>query len=133
MNLHGIVRGAIGSVNPDITAQFQASTGPSAPDAAGNITPTYAAAVPVRCQVQPLSRGDLRQVESLNLQGVFRTIFMFGNTQGVVRVNQQGGDLLTFPQFQGQGASTWLIVSVDGPWNVEDGGWTKVIVCLQSP
>lgn len=97
------------------------------------MTPTYADAVPVRCQVQPLSRGDLRQIETLNLQGVFRSIFMFGNTQGVVRPNQQGGDLLTFPQFQGQPAATWLIVSVDGPWNVEQGGWCKVLVCLQSP
>lgn len=133
MNLHGAVRGAITSVNPDITAQFQASTGPGTPDASGNVTPMYAAPVAVRCQVQPLSRGDLRQVEALNLQGEFRAIFMFGNPQGVVRVNQQGGDLLTFPQFQGEAPSVWLVVNVDGPWNVEQGGWSKLIVVLQSP
>jgi len=133
LNLHAAVRDVIPAVNPDITAQFQASTGPGVPDASGNVTPTYAAAVPVRCQVQPLSRGDLRQIETLNLQGVFRTVFMFGNKQGVVRVNQQGGDLLQFPQFQGQASSTWLVVSVDGPWNVEQGGWTKILVQLQSP
>jgi hypothetical protein len=133
LNLHGTVRGAITSVNPDITASFQASTGPGTPDASGNVTPTYAAPINVRCQVQPLSRGDLRQVESLNLQGVFRTVFMYGNEQGVVRVNQQGGDLLTFAQFKGQAAAVWLVVCVDGPWNVEQGGWTKIIVCLQSP
>jgi hypothetical protein len=130
MNLHGTVRGAITSVNPDITAQFLASQGHTTDDA-GNQTPVFAAGVPVRIQVQPLSRGDLKHLDNLNIQGVFRTVFMYGNSQGVVRPNQQGGDLLTFPQFAGQASATWLVVSVDGPWNVEQGGWTKVLVCLQ--
>lgn len=131
MNLHSIVRGAITSVNPDITAQYLASTGPTS-NADFSRTPGFATAVPVRCQVQPLSRGDLQLVEKLNLQGVFRSVFMFGNAQGVVRVLAQGGDLLQFPPFKGQAAQTWKIVNVDGPWNVESGGWTKLIVCLQT-
>lgn len=133
MNLHGTVRGAITSVNPDKPATFQASTGYGTPDASGNVTPQYAAGVPVRCQVQPLSREDLRHVETLNLTGVFRSIFMFGNPQGIVRPNAGGGDLLTFTQFQGQGPSTWLTIKADGPWDVEYGGWSKILVVLQSP
>lgn len=132
MNLHGTVRGAITSVNPDITAQFQASTGNTV-DAAGNVTPTYAAPVPVRCQVQPPGSRDLQHIERLNITKMTRVIFMYGNAQGVVRPNQQGGDLLSFPQFAEQAASLWLVVYVDGPWNVEQGGWTKVIVVLQEP
>ncbi len=133
MNLHGTVRGAINSINPDKPAQFFASTGPGTPDASGNVTPTYAAAVPVRVQVQPLSKQDLRHIETLNIQGVFRTLFMFGNPQSIVRPNAQGGDLLTFPQFQGQSAATWLTIAADGPWDVENGGWSKILVVLQSP
>jgi hypothetical protein len=133
VNLHSAVRGAITSINPDIVAQFQASTGPGTPDASGNVAPTFAAAVPVRVQVQPLSKEDLRHVATLNIQGVFRSIFMFGNPQSVVRPNQQGGDLLTFAQFQGQGPSVWLTIAADGPWNVEQGGWSKILVVLQSP
>lgn len=130
MNLHSIVRPAINSVNPDIAGGFIASTGHNVDDA-GNVTPTFAASVPVRLQVQPPGTKDLRHLNNLNISGVVRSVFMFGNAQGVVRPNQQGGDLLTFPQFTGQAASTWLTVAADGPWSVNDGGWTKVLVVLQ--
>jgi hypothetical protein len=131
MNLHSIVRGAITSVNPDITAQYRASTGPTS-NADFSRTPSFAAAVPVRVQVQPLSRAGLRLVEKQNLQGVFRTVFLYGNPQGIVRVLAQGGDLLQFPPFRGQVSQTWKVVDVNGPWNVENGGWTELVVCLQT-
>jgi hypothetical protein len=66
------------------------------------------------------------------MQGVFRSVFMFGNTQGIVRVFAQGGDLLQFPPFHGQRPQTWKVVDVNGPWNVEQGGWTELIVVLQT-
>lgn len=131
MNLHGIVRGAITSVNPDVVANYLASTG-STTDAAGNQTPAYAAATPVRIQVQPTNGRDIERLNALNIQGVPRTIFMFGNTQGIVRVFAQGGDLLQFVPFLGQPIQTWLVVVVDGPWNVEGGGWTKLLCVLQT-
>lgn len=130
MNLHGLVRGAITSVNPDIAGTFTASTGNTV-DGAGNITPQYAAPLPVRFQVQPPGSKDLQHIERLNIQKICRVVFMFGNAQGVVRPNQQGGDLLTFPQFTGQAPATWLTVYADGPWSVEGGGWTKIIAVLQ--
>lgn len=131
MNLHGIVRGAINSVNADRVALYLASTGNTV-NADFSQTPSYAPGVPLRIQVQPLGRDELKHVERLNLQGVFRTVFMFGNTQGIVRVLAQGGDLLQFAPFQGQAVQNWKVVYVDGPWNVENGGWCKVIVCLQT-
>jgi hypothetical protein len=131
MNLHGTVRGAITSINPDITAQYYASAGATT-NADFTQTPTYATAVSVRCQVQPLSRDDLRLVEKLNMQGVFRSIFMFGNPQGIVRIQAKNGDILQFSPFRGEASQTWKIANVDGPWNVEQGGWTKLIVCLQT-
>lgn len=130
MNVHGIVRGAITTVNPDVVAQYLASLGPTS-NADFTRTPSYAAAQPVRIQVQPLGRGDLQLVEKMNLQGVFRTVFLYSNPQGIVRILAQGGDLLQFAPFQGQAVQTWKVVNVDGPWNVNDGGWTKLIVCLQ--
>jgi hypothetical protein len=131
MNLHGIVRGAINSVNPDRTALYFASTGNTV-NADFSQTPGYAPGVQVRVQIQPLGRDELKHVERLNLQGVFRTVYLFGNAQGVIRVLAQGGDLLQFAPFQGQAVQNWKIVYVDGPWNVEQGGWTKVICVLQT-
>jgi hypothetical protein len=132
MNLHGIVRGAINSVNADRPALLLKSTGATS-NADFSQTPGYAPGVSVIVQIQPLGKDELRQIEKLNLQGVFRTIYMFGNTQGVVRVLAEGGDLVQFAPFQGQAVQNWKVIGpVSGPWNVEDGGWTKFIVCLQT-
>jgi hypothetical protein len=132
VNLHGIVRTAINSVNSDKTALYLASTGATS-NADFSQTPAYAPGVAVRIQIQPMGKEELRHVEKLNLQGVFRVVYMFGNTQGIVRVLAQGGDLLQFAPFQGQAVQTWKVVGpVDGPWDVEQGGWTKLIVCLQT-
>lgn len=131
MNLHSIVRGPISYVNPDRPALYLASTGATS-NADYSQTPAYASPLPVRVQIQPIGKEELRLIERLNLQGVFRKCYMYGNTQGVVRVLAQGGDLLKFAPFQGQAMQTWKVVGpVDGPWNVENGGWTKFIVCLQ--
>jgi hypothetical protein len=131
MNLHSIVRGAISYVNPDRTALYLKSTG-AVSNADYSQTPSYAAGVPVRIQIQPLDKEGLRHVEKLNLTGVFRTIYMYGNTQGVVRVQAKGGDLIQFRTFQGEPVQNWKVVEPDGPWNVEYGGWTKIIVVLQT-
>lgn len=132
MNLHGIVRGAINSVNPDRPALFLASTGNTV-NADFTQTPSYAPGVAVRVQIQPLGKDELKHINALNLQGTFRTVYMFGNTQQIIRVTQQGGDLLQFAPFQGQAVQNWKVVGpVEGPWNVEQGGWTKLIVCLQT-
>lgn len=42
MNLHQIASGAIAAVNPQVPVTVRISTGPSAPDAAGKRTPTFA-------------------------------------------------------------------------------------------
>jgi hypothetical protein len=127
MNLHGTVRGAITSVNPDIVASFQASTGNTV-DTSGNATPAYAAAVNVRVQPQPISTGRLRHLEALNIQGTFRTLYVYGLSEGVVRINQRGGDLFTFSLVPGAAAQTWLVVEVAEIWP----DWANVTVALQS-
>jgi hypothetical protein len=131
MNLHGIVRSAIGSVNPDHVALYLASQGATS-NADFSQTPTYAVGVPVRIQIQPLDREGLKHVERLNLTGVFRTVYMYGDTQGIVRVQAKGGDLLQFRTFQGEPVQNWKVFEVDGPWNVNDGGWTKLYIVLQT-
>ena len=112
MNLHAIVRGAITTVNPDIIAPWTQSTGRAAPDAAGNVVSTYAAPVDIPIQVQAMTGKDLAAVDGLNLQGVLRAVYCYGNKQGVVRVAQKGGDLFSFPETPGTTIRTWLVVKV---------------------
>lgn len=130
--MHGLVRGAINSINPDRMAQWLVSTGTTIDDA-GASTPTYAAAVPVRVQVQAVSGSDLRKYEFLQAQGVFRAIYMFANPDAINRIESKGGDLLQFPQYPRGVARTWLVTKVDEPWTSGNGGlaWCRVLVTLQ--
>lgn len=126
MNLHGIVRGAITSVNPDISATFRQSIGNTV-DAAGNQAPNYTDFPDVQIQVQAAEAEDLTHINNFNQEGVYRAVYMYGNTQGVVRPNRKGGDILQFPQELGDAVQDWLVVKVSETWP----DWSKVTVCLQ--
>lgn len=97
LNLHGLVRGAINRVNPDVPAVYLRSVG-ALDNGDGTRTPVYQTPFFVQAQLQPPSARDLRHMEFLNMEGVLRTAFVYSNPQGIVRVSQMGGDLLMFPQ-----------------------------------
>ncbi|MDB5777607.1 MAG: hypothetical protein JWP38_3740 [Herbaspirillum sp.] len=127
MNLHGIASSAIGSVNPQIAATVRYSTG-STPAPGGKLTPTYNDVPGQMIQMQALSGKDLMMLANLNIQGVQRAIYMYGDTQGVVRVLAKGGDLIVIgvpaPQ---EAIGIWKVVTVMETWP----GWSKVGVTLQ--
>jgi hypothetical protein len=127
MNLHGAVRGIIGAVNPDLFVSWQVSTGYTVA-ANGAQSPTYAAAVTVRAQVQPVSGGDLRHTDMLGLQGVMRSVYLYGSADGVIRSAAKGGDLLIFPRVPGGTPVVWLVTEVIETWP----DWCHVIVTLQT-
>lgn len=125
MNLHGIVRGAIQTVNPDIPATIRRSLGYQINDA-GKQLPQFET-LHGDIQVQPLDGGMLLHANNLNLQGTLRAVYLYGSWFGVVRAGERGGDILSFDDVVG-GSCDWLIVSVVESWP----DWTRVIVCLQS-
>lgn len=129
MNLHGIARGYIEAVNPSTAGVWVRSTGYTI-DPTFKQVPTYSN-TPVRLQVQALTGGDLKKLEQLNVQGVERAVYMFGNGQGVVRVDELGGDLLQFPQVRGGPMYTWKVVAVLETWTPDVAGWCKLGVALQ--
>lgn len=122
MNLHGIVSGAIGTINPNVTVSIEVSTGTTMLDD-GTRVPKYASPVTVLAQIQPLTGGDLRQLESLNLQGDFQGIYISGNIDGLVRADNKGGDKITFPD-----GRVYLVTTVLESWP----DWTKCAVTLQN-
>lgn len=131
-NMHSLVRGAINSVNPDIAGQWLVSTGNTVDDA-GKSVPGYAAAVPVKLQVQGVSGSDLRKYAFLQGQGVFRAVYMFANPDAINRVESKGSDLLQFPQYPKGVVRTWLVAKIDEPWTAGNGdlAWCRVIVSVQ--
>lgn len=123
MNLHQIVRGAIRSVNPDQLVDLRVSTGYTMDDE-GRQVPLYADPVTVVAQLQDLTGKDLKQLESLNIQGSTRAVYFSGSVQGIVRLNRQGGDLITLHLDN----TVWLTTQVLESWDV---GWCKVACTLQ--
>jgi hypothetical protein len=122
MNLNALVSGIIGAVNPDIIGTVKASTGGYTTAGDGTRTPLYRTSTGVRMQVQALDGKELAQVDSLNIEGEKRGVWLDGNLLGVVAAKEKGGDLLIF------GGSTWLVIKVFETWAT---GWCHVAVALQ--
>lgn len=126
INLHATVRPLISSVNGDISATLRRSTG-STPLPGGKRVPTYADTLG-SIQVQALSSSQLEFMNDLQMQGVMRRVYMYGDWGGMIRADKEGGDLLVF-KHRDNPAAVWKIVTTFETW---DGpGWSCVGVVLQ--
>lgn len=121
LNLHGMVRGVISAINADTPATLRRSTGYTT--APGGIrTPAFSDTIGM-VQVQALSSSQLKHMNDLNIQGIMRKVYMYGEWGGPVRADKTGGDLLVFD------AKTWKIVTVFEQW--DRPGWSCVGVVQQ--
>lgn len=127
MNLRGMVNGVTQAVNPNQMVTWLQSAGYTIDDS-GKQVAAYALAVPVRAQVQALSGRDLRHADLMNMQGVMRSVYLYGNVQGIVRADQTGGDILQFSEVPGGPVRNWLVTEVMETWPE----WAHVIVTLQA-
>jgi hypothetical protein len=127
MNLHAIVAGAVGAINPPIMCVLMVSTGYTIM-ADGTQVPSYQTYVDVPADVQALSYSDLMKMSGLNIQGTRRAVYLTGNFEGLNREARKGGDLLMMPSLPGFiGPTTWLVAFVSEWWQ----DWCKIIVTLQ--
>lgn len=120
MNLHARAAPAIGRVNPHkygvayINAGYTTAT-------TGKRVPVYTVHEDVEMQVQPLTTGELRLLQGMQVQGIKRAVYLYGSIVGMVRKDGTGGDILEFED------ARWLVVEVFETWN----GWRKVAVAQQ--
>ena len=121
MNLHSIVSGAISAILPPQPLTIQISTG-YITNADGSRSPSYAPSQTVSGFVQALQYNDIVQLDALSIQGERRKIYINGQVDGLVRVENKGGDLIT-----DQNGNVWLVVLVTEYWP----GWCSVAVTLQ--
>jgi ABC-type oligopeptide transport system substrate-binding subunit len=77
----------------------------------------------VLAQVQPMTFRDIQQVDSLNLQGTRRSIYLNGSIDGLVRPDRKGGDLVLLPD-----GSVWLVALVLEQFP----DWAKCAITLQN-
>lgn len=129
MNLHALAVGQISAVNPQVPANVRVSNGTYATAADGQRTPNYDLVEGVPAQVQSLTYKDLAQLDGINMNGVKRAIYLFGQYDGVVRPKLKGGDLIDIA-VPLPNAGTWLVALVLESW--PGCGWCKVAVTLQN-
>lgn len=120
MDLRGLINGATSAVNPNETVTVLRSAGYTLGPGAKQI-PAYAPPVTGPAQIQALDGNDIKQIDSLNIQGTIRAIYLRGALAGVIRPDQTGGDLIK------RGGETWLVVKVLEGWPT----WTKAAIVLQ--
>lgn len=121
MNLNRIAAGYVSAVNLRVQLRIQQSTG-YATNADGSRLPTYAPEVVAWGQVQALQYTDIMMLDRLSVQGTRRAVYLEGDWKGLVRPEQRGGDLITFPD-----GSVWLVAVVLEHWD----DWVKLAVTLQ--
>ena len=127
MNLHAITSGAIGMVNPFVSVSLKRSTGYTT-NADGTRTPTYSTPATIQVQVQSLTFSDLRQLDSLNIQGTKRAIYVGQEVEAIIRASAAGGDVLTFPNGTLPEGNVWLAAQVLENWP----DWQKIAIVLQN-
>ena len=129
MDLRGLANQAMQVINPDIIVTVQSSTGYTTGDGYKQI-PTYATPVTGPAQIQALDTSNLRQIDGINMQSVYRVIYLRGVLAGVIRPNSQGGDLVTIASpASAELIGTWLVTKVLEAWPL----WTKAVICMQEP
>ena len=127
MDLRSLANSVSNTVNANMIVSVRRSTGFTVGTGAKQI-PTYAAGVDGPAQIQALDSVELKQLDNLNIQGVIKGIYLRGALAGVVRPNQQGGDLVTIASpAPTPYIGTWLIVKVLEQWP----DWVKAAIVLQ--
>lgn len=126
INVRGIANRMIQPVNPDTAGVHQRSNGYTTLPS-GKRNPIFVS-TDVLLQVQAATAAQLKHIENINTESVYRNVRLWGNALGVSRPDVRGGDLLLFPQVPMGTRQTWLVVQVLESWPE----WCSLIVCLQN-
>lgn len=125
-NLRATANMATKVINPNFPATLMISTGFALVNHVQ--VPTYSPQTVIG-QVQPLSTGNVRQLDALNIQGAERVIFLNGAAHSILRVKQLGGDLVVFAANTFPEGNTWKILASLEQWGANT--WCKVAAALQ--
>jgi hypothetical protein len=116
VNLHGIVSGAIATVNPPTFCTIMLSNGYTI-GSDGTQIPAYQTVYNIPVDVQALSYTDLMKIGGLNIEGTRRKLYLNGSLEGVDRQAVKGGDLVIMPDLPDfRGRTTWLVTQVLEWW-----------------
>lgn len=128
LNIFGLARGAASAVLPSKRLILYISNGYTT-NQDGQRIPSYLKPCGICGSVQALQYTDILKLEGLNLQGERRKIYLYGNIDGLVRVDNKGGDILVTLKRDGKpDGRIWLVATVLEYWP----DWCSVAVTLQN-
>ena len=126
VNLRAIANSITQAVNPNVYCQRWANSAITTA-ASGKRTPTYTKTT-LNIQLQAMGDEDLKQMDSLNIQGVHRKVFCNPQVLAAIRVSSKGGDLLVFASGVTPEGTTWLCTHVLERWP----NWCTFAITLQN-
>jgi len=123
INVRGIVRSGVNSINPDTPVVILQSSGFTVLPG-GIQAPGYLPAVSAIAQVQPIPSEELKHIANFNSSSVYYDLYIDGDWHGLNRADEKGGDLIYFDGFE------WLVISRPEAFSLSSN-WTKVRVVQQ--
>nr|DAH44249.1 MAG TPA: head closure knob [Caudoviricetes sp.] len=129
LNLHGIVRGAITSVHPDVMVQLLRSKG-SRPNEDGKPVPTFERLSGIRAQIQSENDAALFHADMAGANTITRKIYLFSPKSTALQPASPFRPLSRSGDYVVQKDGTvWMVNAVIE--NFADVGWVSVRATLQ--
>lgn len=125
MNLRNIANSVTRAVNPNTVITLRAFAS-YAISGAGKSTPTYATARTLSGQVQALTKKEIEHLDSMNISGCERAVYVNEQLQAYDRLQQTGGDYLYFE------GVWWRVDALLEGWTNPAVGWSRAALTRQA-
>ena len=122
VNLRRVANLATSRINPNVSIGYRRYAG-YAIGADGTPSPTYDPQTSVVAQVQSLGKKEVDHLSSLRISNCERMVYVNFQLQATDRVEQTGGDLLTFE------GRVWQVEAILEGWTT--AGWSRAAVSKQ--
>lgn len=121
INVRGLANMATQNVNPNMVVTLEVDTGYSVDDY-GNQASSFISEQ-VEIQPQSLTSTEKYNLDLVNKQGEFISIYVFGAIDGIRRWLQKGSSKFTFPAYGEDEPAVWMVDQVAESFAT----WTRVI------
>lgn len=126
INVRALANMAIQNVNPNCTVTLQVNTGYTVNEY-GEQVPSFIEEE-IEVQVQSLSSQEKFNLDLVNKQGEFVSIYAFGAIDGIRRWLGKGSSKFIFPAYGESDAAEWQVNQVMESYAT----WTRVLAWRQS-
>lgn len=121
INVRGLANMATQNVNPNMWVTLQVNTGYTVNDY-GEQVPAYLDE-PIEIQTQSISSTEKYNLDLINKQGEFISIYAYGDINGIRRWLQKGSSRFVFPAYGEEEPAIWNVEQVAESFAT----WTRVV------